>query len=277
MPKINVKYPVFKNGTKSGIIGKSVRADFAPTIDKARFYAEGELEEAENLFIEGLLTYEVDDLLDETEADILAHDVTNGEVTANVDDITPYTGTGFYAVMRKKGVYKYRAVWFPKVLFDEPNDNNTSRSQNISYGTTVLTGTAFKDENGNWRIKKTFDIEAEVIAWLNTLAELPVSASAGLSDLSIGGVVEGDLSPMFDASTRYYSFAFTTNEYITISATAEDHTIKLYVDGVYLGDLSAEPYLQIQTPTVKSYKVVIIAQEAGKAPQTTEIIIVKTA
>ena len=276
MPKINVKFPVYKTATKSGLMGKSVRVDFTATIDKARLYADGELEEAENLFTEGQLTYEVTDLDDDVEAALLGHTLAGDEVVANVDDVTPVAEAGFYSTVRKKGVNKYRAVWFTNVLFEEPNDSNATKAQNMAYGTSTIVGTVYKNSDNIWRKKETFDTEAEAIAYLQGLAGLPVSASTGLSDLSIGGVVEGELSPMFDASTRYYSFAFTTNEYITISATAEDHTIKLYVDGVYLGDLSAEPYLQIQTPTVKSYKVVIIAQEAGKAPQTTEIIIVKT-
>jgi hypothetical protein len=170
MSKINVKHPVYKVGTKSGVIGKCVRADFAATIDKARLIVEGELEEAENLFIEGLLTYEVDDLLDEVEADLLGHTMTENKMVANVDDKTPYAGTGFYAVVRKKGVNKYSARWFPNVLFDEPNDNNASKGQNMSYGTTVITGTVLKDANGDWREKETFLTEAEAIAFLDTHA-----------------------------------------------------------------------------------------------------------
>lgn len=101
--------------------------------------------------------------------------------------------------------------------------------------------------------------------------------SAGLSALSLSGV-GGALSPVFANDVYFYTFDGVTGASTTITATAANHTLKLYVDGIYQEDLtSAVASAAIPLELGGSTKLTIIAQEEGKTPIVYEIVVVKTA
>jgi hypothetical protein len=65
---------------------------------------------------------------------------------------------------------------------------------------------------------------------------------------------------------------------VTVKATAADHSLKLYVDGVFSQNLtSGQASDTIPMAAVGSKKLTVIAQELGKTSQVTEIVVVKTA
>ena len=100
-----------------------------------------------------------------------------------------------------------------------------------------------------------------------------LDASGGLTALSLTGV-GGTLSPAFGTSVRSYTFYDVTASSFTVTATAASHTIKLYVDGTYLEDLtsaSASSAIAISAGTSK--KLSIVAYESGKTRQVTEIVV----
>lgn len=106
---------------------------------------------------------------------------------------------------------------------------------------------------------------------------LNLDVSSNLTDLSLDGT-GGTLSPTFDGDTYYYTFDGVTASSVTVTATAASHTIKMYVDGVYVEDLdSGVASSAIDLAVGESKKVTIIAYEDGKAPVTYEVIVVKTA
>ena len=71
----------------------------------------------------------------------------------------------------------------------------------------------------------TFDNEADAVAWLDGLANVPTSESTGLSGLELVGS-GGTLSPAFAAGSEYYTFDGVTAAGITVKATAADHVLK---------------------------------------------------
>lgn len=101
-------------------------------------------------------------------------------------------------------------------------------------------------------------------------------ASAGLSALSLSG--GGTLTPTVAAGTLNYAYSFITATSITVTVTAVSHTLKLYVDDVYVQDLtSASPSGAIATFTAQSSKkLTVIAFEAGKKPVIYTIIATRT-
>lgn len=106
---------------------------------------------------------------------------------------------------------------------------------------------------------------------------LGLTASTGLFDLSLTGA-GGELTPGFAASTYSYSFSGVTADSVTITATAANHTLKLYVDGAFVQNLvTGSPSGAIAMATVGSKKLTILAQETGKSTKTYEVIVVKTA
>jgi hypothetical protein len=108
------------------------------------------------------------------------------------------------------------------------------------------------------------------------LPALGVTASGGLTALALTGA-GGSISPAFATGNRNYTFGGVSATSVTVTATAASHTLKLYIDGAYSQDLTtATPSAAIPLTINVGKKLTIIAYEAGKAQQVTEIIVIKT-
>lgn len=275
MARIGLKYPVYK-GTTGGVIGKAIQADVTIESNNVTLYADDVVRESDVSFKSGKITLGVDDLSDAIQTAFLGHAVSGGEVSSNSADVAPYVGVGFYGVKVVGGTKKYRAIWFPKVQFAEPADSNKTKGESVEFATPTLEGTIMTDDSGVWKNEQTFNAEADAIAYLNTKAGLEVLASTGLSALSMTGT-GGTLSPSFGEAVRYYTYGGVTGASVTVTATAADHDIKLYVDGVLSQTLVSGTASSAIAMSTGAKKLTIVAQESGKATQTTEIIVVKTA
>lgn len=105
---------------------------------------------------------------------------------------------------------------------------------------------------------------------------LATTASAGLSGLSLTGA-GGTLSPTFATGKYSYIFDGVSATSVTVTATAANHALKLYIDGVFREDLSsasASSSISLVLNTAK--KLSIVAQESGKTPLVYEVIVLKT-
>lgn len=277
MAKIGLRYPVYKGATTQGVIGKAIQADVTIETSEAKLYADDVIAESDKSFKSGKIILGIDDLSDSIQKDLLGHSIdVTGEITANKNDQSNYVGIGFYGTKQVSGVKKYRAVWFPMVQFAEPGDSNKTKGENMEFSTPTIEGTIMLDDNGDWKKEKTFELESDAIAYLNAKAGIPVLASAGLSALSLTGT-GGALSPAFAAGNRYYIFGGVTGASVTVTATAANHTIQLFVDGVFSQNLTSGVASAAIPMVIGSKKLTIVAHEAGKQSQTTEIIVVKTA
>jgi phi13 family phage major tail protein len=285
--KVGLKYPVcasYDDSTGSPVytggrvMGKAIAEDITIDSNNTPVYADDALDELDTSFKSGKTAIELNDLSVEEQAFLLGHAInaTTGELVANANDASPYVGHGFYGRTVKNKVSKWRAVWLTKVQFSEPADSTKTQGESVAFQTPKIEGTIMKDINGDWKQEKTFDNEADAIAYLNEKAGLPVTASAGLSALAVTGT-GGTLSPAFGASTRYYTYSGVTGSSITVTATAALQTIKLYIDGVFSQILTSGAASAAIPVAIGTKKLTIVAQEAGKTSQTTEIIVVKTA
>jgi len=275
MAKIGLKYPVYKGAVNYGVIGKAIQADVSIELNDAELYADDGLAESDKSFKKGTITLGLDELSDTIQQEFLGHAIASSEMTALSSDVAPYIGIGFYAVKLVNGVKKYRAIWFNKVQFSEPADSNATKADGVSFATPSIEGKILADTSTlQWKKEKTFNLEADAIAYLQTLAGLPVTASGGLTALALTGT-GGTLSPAFGAAVRSYSFGGVTGASVTVTATAASHIINLYVDGVFSQALiSGTPSAAIPM-SIGSKKLTIVAQEVGKQSQTTEIVVIK--
>lgn len=275
MAKIGLKYPIYKSDSGAGVIGKAIQADISIETSDAKLYADDGIAESDNSFLSGTITLGIDDLSDEIQAALFGHTLSvDGELTASADDVSPYVGIGFYGKKVVGGIKKWRAIWLHKVQFKEPEDTNATKGENIEFGTATTEGTIMLDDYGYWKSEKTFDNEADAIAYLHEKAGLPVEESAGLSGLEMTGA-GGTLAPAFSAGVRYYTYATVTGNSVTVKATAADHDIKLYIDGAFSQNLTSGQASNSIPVSSGSKKLTIVAQEPGKKSQTTEIIVVK--
>ena len=83
----------------------------------------------------------------------------------STDDEAPYVGVG---AIGKSGS-KWRAKFYKKVLFAEPNDENATKQENTSFGHITLEGDAVPLDDGTWKQEKEFVTLAEAKTYLNGL------------------------------------------------------------------------------------------------------------
>jgi predicted secreted protein len=106
---------------------------------------------------------------------------------------------------------------------------------------------------------------------------LGLTPSGGLTALVLTGT-GGALTPAFNNGINLYAFSGVTATSATVTATAANHTLTLFVDGVLTQTLtSGQASAAIPITAVGSKKLTIIAQEPNKAPKLYEITLVKTA
>lgn len=134
----------------------------------AKLYADDALAEADTTFQSGNITLGIDDEDDVTIADLLGHQIVNGEMIRNADDTAPYVGLGRVITKMVGGVYKYKVEFLKKVKFAEPSQDNSTKGENVQFGTSELSGIVSTLANGDWSATKTFDTMAEAQAYLNS-------------------------------------------------------------------------------------------------------------
>jgi predicted secreted protein len=106
---------------------------------------------------------------------------------------------------------------------------------------------------------------------------LGLTPSAGLTALSLVGVA-GALTPAFNVNNNLYAFSGVTASSVTVTATAANHTINLFVDGVLTQTLtSGVASAAIAIAAVGSKKLTLVVNEPSKAPKVYEIALIKTA
>lgn len=159
---------------------KMIKADFKPNYANDPLYADDSVSENSREFIDGTLTINQDELTDIMMVDLLGNTkktVTIGEssveeVTSNADNMPPYVGFGYIQSLIVDNVRKYRAIWYHKVQFSEPDESSETKGQRIAWQTPVIVGTIMKDMNGDWRTKATASDLSTAIAWLKQKANI---------------------------------------------------------------------------------------------------------
>lgn len=109
-----------------------------------------------------------------------------------------------------------------------------------------------------------------------------ISASTGMSAMTIRNAADdaeataANYMPTFAIGEFGYVVTFTTESSIRIRCTAASHTIKLYVDGTYLENLtSAVSSSAIALSADASKKLTVIVNEDGKSAKTYEIMVAR--
>lgn len=177
MAKIGVKHPVYAKYSLTGNIetysdgtslGKAIKIDYNPNPTDVTLYADDDIAEEAHEFVEGDISLDTSDISDENYATLMGHTVNqNGEIVAKDTDNPIPVGFGFYARKIVGGVNRWRAIFFPKIVFTEPQDTMDTKGKEIAFGTHTLPGKLRKNKDGEWKLEKTFDTEAAALAWVN--------------------------------------------------------------------------------------------------------------
>jgi hypothetical protein len=113
---------------------------------------------------------------------------------------------------------------------------------------------------------------------LGTTASTGASALVILADDGSSALTAFDITPAFAIGTFYYAATYSTDTDFTVKVTAASHTIKLYIDGTYIEDLTSGTASSVQLQSADtSKKIEVIAYESGKNPVTYTIMLGRTA
>lgn len=171
------------------VMGKATEANISiETTEDNNLYGDNGLAETDRRFANGTLTLSTTDLSQEVSKAILGlteqaitgiDGVTDTSVKELVYDdtqVTPYLGVGFIIKKKANGVYKWRGVVLPKVMFSVPEDAATTQGESIEWQTPELTGAIMRDDSAThmWKREATFTTEAQAEAYIK--ARLGIAA-----------------------------------------------------------------------------------------------------
>ena len=162
--------PTYAGATQCG---KAVSCSVSITNNSATLYADDTVAESDTSFSSGTVTLGVDNLDLATQANLLGHTYSDSVITRSTDDVAPYVGMGRIVTLMVNGAYKYKVEFLYKVKFSEPNQDNTTKGENVEFGTTELEGTILALANGKWSVAKTFDSKSDALTYLESLMANP--------------------------------------------------------------------------------------------------------
>ena len=206
---------------------KAISCKVDISTNDAKLYADDGLAESDTSFQSGSVTLGIDDEDDVTMADMLGHEITNGEIVRNGDDVAPYVGLGRILTKMVNNVYKYKVEFLYKVKFSEPSQENNTRGESVEFGTSEIVGQVAKLGNGNWSVAKTFNTMAEAQDYLDsffgsaTPATVTYNANGGSNAPSAVSTVVGAIINVDDGSgltppTDKHFIGWDTNSSATI-------------------------------------------------------------
>lgn len=134
----------------------------SPSADDAKLYADNELVESSSSVTEVAIELETQDLPLEVQADLLGHSLnkTTGEIIYSSTDAAPFVAIGYE---REKNNGSKRYVWFPKVKFQEPDEEGATKEDKTVFQTPKISGTAYKNKDGNWKYTADEDVKGSAI------------------------------------------------------------------------------------------------------------------
>lgn len=158
--------------------GKAISFSFEPNVSSATLYADDTLAESDTSVNGGTCTMGIDREDPTTYATLLGHTIGEDNiVTSNVNDIAPYVGLARIVTLMQDSQLKYRAVFLPKVKFQEPSADNSTKGETTEFGTYELEGTVMPNADGDWRLEQIFDTQAAADAWIATLVAAPTEGN----------------------------------------------------------------------------------------------------
>jgi phi13 family phage major tail protein len=149
--------------------GKAISCNVEITNSDAKLYADDGLAESDTGFASGTVTMGIDKDDLATQAVLLGHTITDGNVVRNSTDTAPYVGLGRIVTMMVDGAYKYKVEFLCKVKFGEPTQEDTTKGEDVEFGTVEIEGTVSQLTDGVWSRAQIFDTREEAETYLNGL------------------------------------------------------------------------------------------------------------
>ena len=160
------------------VISPAATVNGSPTTSDVKDYGDDRAVETDVSVTGGTLSLELNEPTMENEAWMLGHEVEEaGGMVRNVNDIPPYLGVGFVGKSKRNGKLVYKSKIYLKSQFREPNDENQTKQENVTFSHTTLEGNLFQLENGDWKVENEHETLDAAKTAVNTLLCLTEASS----------------------------------------------------------------------------------------------------
>ena len=146
---------------------KAISCSVSISSNDVKLYADDAIAESDTSFQSGSVSAGIDNEDEATMAELLGHEYTEEDgIIRNSNDVAPYVGFGRIVNKMVGGKRLYKVEFLYKVKFSEPNQDDTTKGENIEFGTTTIDGVINTLADGRWSRAKTFETHAEALDFL---------------------------------------------------------------------------------------------------------------
>ena len=170
------KYAALKEETTIPVLGRLIEAKINDEKNNTVLRADDIIAEKDTSFKGGTVTIIVDDVTDETYADVKGCAVTEKEITDNSGDISPEIGYGHIVTKIYKGVKSYKVEFLPRIQITKITADRKTKGESIEYNTVSIEADLMELEEeingmkiGDWKKTETFETLAEAQTYLDGL------------------------------------------------------------------------------------------------------------
>lgn len=159
-------------------MAKAISAEMSVEVAEAILYADDGADKVVKEFVSGELTLNVNDLTPADLAAILGQTQDDDQVVyAGENDDPPYMAIGFRA-KKSNGMYKY--IWLYKVKFAIPSESYQTKGDSIEFTTPEITGKFIKRPDGLWKAEHVaLPTETAAKSWFTAVREPNNASLAG--------------------------------------------------------------------------------------------------
>lgn len=162
--------------TKVPILGRLIDAKISEDRNNTKLYADDKQVESDTSFKGGTVTITVDDVEDETYADVKGCVPNEKEITENSGDVAPEIGYGHIVTKIYNGVKKYKVEFLPRIQITKITADRKTKGESIEYNTVSIEADLMELEEeingmkiGDWKKTETFATLAEAQEYLDGL------------------------------------------------------------------------------------------------------------
>ena len=170
------KYAALAKEAIVPVLGRLIDAKIAEDRNSAELRADDIIAEKDKSFKGGTLNLTVDDVTDEVYADVKGCEITEKEVTDNLEDIAPEIGYGHIVTKIYKGVKSYKVEFLPRIQITKITADRKTKGESIEYNTVSIEADVMELEEeingmkiGSWKKSETFATLKEAQTYLDKL------------------------------------------------------------------------------------------------------------
>lgn len=170
------KYAALAKESIVPILGRLIDAKINEERNSTELRADDIIAEKDKSFKSGTLNLTVDDVTDETYADVKGCTISEKEVTDNSEDVAPELGYGHIVTKIYKGVKSYKVEFLPRIQITKITADRKTKGESTEYNTVSIEADVMELEEpingmkvGDWKKIETFATLAEAQTYLDGL------------------------------------------------------------------------------------------------------------